>query len=211
MHRHPGSVLDAYIASQANAGAASARTAWPSLQDAQVCRKDCNVQRQMMCVPAVATSNDAGASAAKCRSARQRETSLWLRINRPFSLQPKRCREFWSRLQHPYTASSTAPPAGGRTVSICVDCFFFAKIALLSCSCRAGSKSYTSSEPTAFNPVAWQRDSRASTATQDPWAFAQPRQQMFGYGNDSMSAWQQQLANLQQTPTTEQPTQQQVQ
>ena len=77
--------------------------------------------------------------------------------------------------------------------------------------CRAGSKPYNPSEAAAYQPAAWQRDSRASTATQDPWAFAQPRQTMFGYGNDSLSSWQQQLANLQQAPATEQNAQPQQQ
>lgn len=78
--------------------------------------------------------------------------------------------------------------------------------------CRAASKPYTSSEATAFNPAAWQRDSRASTATQDPWAFA-PRQTTFGYGSDSLNTWQQQqqYANAQQTAATEQHAQPQQQ
>ncbi|KAL0020726.1 hypothetical protein WJX77_004972 [Trebouxia sp. C0004] len=51
--------------------------------------------------------------------------------------------------------------------------------------------------------VADSKDGRAATA--DPWSLAQPRQPAYGYGTDnSMSSWQQQIANLQQPSIADQ-------
>ena len=71
---------------------------------------------------------------------------------------------------------------------------------------RAASKpsTYAANEQSAFASGAWPRDARGSTATPDPWDPSQPRQNAYGYGGDSMSGWQQQIAHLQQGSMSEQ-------
>ena len=160
MQRQSGSVLDAYIASQANAGG-----------------------------PSTFGSNDPSfTSGAAANFGRDYGTLV-----RP----------------HPhYHQLADARSVHNRIESdaLCMD-----NPTKLQLPCRSGSKPYNSSETAAFHPAAWQQNPRASTATEDPWAFAQPRQTMFGYGNETLGSWQQQLANLQQTPATEQNAQAQQQ
>ncbi|KAL3140004.1 hypothetical protein ABBQ38_004288 [Trebouxia sp. C0009 RCD-2024] len=162
MQRQSGSVLDAYIASQASARPTSGLTPWSSLHDSQA-----HVPLSADRPGGAGVSNDTLAFSSSAAANFGRDYSTLVRPHPQY---------------HPVADA------------------------------RAASKPYTSSEATAFNPAAWQRDSRASTATQDPWAFA-PRQTTFGYGSDSLNTWQQQqqYANAQQTAATEQHAQPQQQ
>ncbi|DBA67048.1 hypothetical protein WJX79_008484 [Trebouxia sp. C0005] len=159
MQAQSGSVLDAYIASQANPGSLSG--SWTSLQEAQAALQRGQGRQGAPQPPSRFGSAEALAFSSNAAANFGQDFRTLVRPH------PQH-----HQISDPRTTNK--PPV------------------------------YANADNTAFAPApAWQRHGSAAIA--DPWSLAQPRQPAYGYGPDnSMSSWQQQIANMQQPSMADQ-------